>query len=180
MCVYPAKRKIDYTDLTNLIEETLRLREEEFSEQVNDVVCVNNMLVYFAVMAIIQNHDHLRKDYYLYRDPESKDYRWTIVPWDLELTFSHLWTQAFDVLEEDIFTEEPLDFGANGSPLNTLFSRLYATPAYREHFDAMVEHLLTSVFTLAFVNERIDNFLCRATLDIFADRNKRATSILTE
>jgi len=176
-CVYTRQKGIiDYTDLTTLIEETLLLDDDTFSEQINDVVSVNDMLVYFAVMAIMQNHDHLKKNYYLYRDPDSNDDRWTIVPCDLELTFGHLWTEAFDVLDEDIFTEEPLDFGANNSPTNALFTRLYAIPDYRKRFDAMVEHLLANVFTTAFVNERIDNFLCRATPDIIADRNKRATN----
>lgn len=174
-CAYSVQKgSLDYVDLIALIEETLQLPDEEFVLNVNDVVRVNDFLVYFAVMAIIQNQDHIKKNYYLYRDPELNDNRWTIFPWDLELTFGHLWTENNDVLDESIFTDEPLGFGAVTPPYNTLFSRLYAIPTYRQRFDEMVAHLIETVFTESFINERINNILCRASYDILADQSKRA------
>ena len=174
-CVYSLQKGVlDYTDLIALIEEALLLPEEEFELKINDIVCVNDMLVYFAFMAIIQNHDHIKKNYYLYRDPDLTDDRWTIFPWDLELTLGHLWTESNDVLDETIFTDRPLSFGATTPPTNALFNRLYAIPVYQQRFDEMVSHLLETVFTESFINERIDNILCRASYDIIADQNKRA------
>jgi len=174
-CVYAQQKgNLDYKDLKALIEETLLLPDDEFKRTINDVVRVNDMLAYFAFMAVVQNHDHIRKNYYLYRDPHADDDRWTIVPWDLELTLGHLWTETDDVLDENIFTDEPLDFGAVTPPLNALFVRLYAIDSYRRRFDGMVGHLTGTVFTGSFVDERIDEVLCGAAPDILADGNKRA------
>jgi hypothetical protein len=174
-CAYSLQKgQLDYADLIALIEESLQLPDNEFAEKINEAVRVNDMLAYFALMAVIQNHDHVKKNFYLYRDVAAADDRWTVFPWDLELTLGHLWTESGDVLDEHLFTDEPLGFGAVYPPQNILFTRLYNITAYRQRFEEMVDHFLKTVFTEAFINERIDNVLCRATPDILADGNKRA------
>jgi hypothetical protein len=176
-CVYEEQKgDLDYSDLIDLIEGTLMLPPSEFEWEINDVVNVNDLLVYYAAMAVIQNHDHLQKNYYLYRDPAAEDDRWTIFPWDLELTFGHLWTEADDVTGEEIFTEEPLDFGMCPGFCNVLFTRLLEIDDYKERFYEMILRLADQTFSAEFVDDRIENFLCRATPDILADPNKRATN----
>ncbi len=174
-CVYDQKKgDLDFQDLMDLIEGTLQLPEDELEAVINDTVNVNEMLVYWAVMAVIQNHDHIKKNYYLFREPHAEDDRWIIIPWDLELTFGHLWTEENDVLDERIFTDEPLTFGADGTFDNALFARLFGIEAYRNRFYEMVGYIVETTFTDEFIGERIDNALCRATPDILADENKRA------
>lgn len=178
-CVYDLKKgETDYADLRELIEWTLLLPEGDFEAIANDEINVNDALVYWAVMAVIQNHDHIRKNYYLYRDPDRDDDRWIIIPWDLELTFGHLWTEENDVLDEGIYTDEPLDFGAHPELgfWNEMLSRLYGVDDYRERFHELVGHILQTTFNADFIDERIDNVLCRGMADILADSRKRATN----
>jgi len=176
-CAYKLQKGTqDYTDLISLIQTTLQLPEEQFADVINDSLRVNDLLIYFALMAVIQNQDHIKKNYYLYHTTSSADNRWTIFPWDCELTFGHLWTEQYDVLDESIFTDSPLEFGALTPPFNTLFVRLYNIPAYRQRFNEMVLHLVNTVFTETFVNNCIDRILCKASPDILADKNKRATN----
>jgi hypothetical protein len=59
---------------------------------------------------------------------------------------------------------------------NELMTRILRIPSYRAEFMAFVRHIAADAFTDEFVNGRIDNVLCRATPDILADTNKRATN----
>jgi spore coat protein H len=177
-CVYPLQKgEEDYADLIDLIENILTLAPWDFQPIINDTVRVNDMLVYFAAMAVIQSQDHLKKNFYLFSDPASSDDdRWTIFPWDLDLTLGHLWTYQSDTLDETIFTDSPLDFGVCPGYCNVLFSKLMEVNTYRARFFQMVKRLTDTVFTNEFVKEHIDNFLCRAEPDILADTRKRATN----
>ncbi len=127
-----------------------------------------------AVMAVIQNHDHIKKNYYLYRDPESPDDRWVVFPWGLELTFGHLWSEENGVLDEAIITDASLDEGICPGFCNHLMTRLYDIPEYQDRFCELVEHVLSTTFNREFIDGRIDNLLCRAAPDLMADGRKRA------
>ena len=175
-CIYDHKQgDILYDDLIDLIENTLQLSDDAFEDTINQVLDVNEYLLYMATMAVIQNHDHIKKNYFLYRDPGVEDDRWVVFPWDMELTFGHLWSEENDVLEEAIYTDEPLDFGICPGFCNQLMTRLYNVPAYQVRFLQFVYHILETTFTEAFIDERIDNVLCRATPDLVADPLKRAS-----
>jgi hypothetical protein len=174
-CVYDQKKgEVEYTDLIEFIEETLQLPDSEFVEVIDQVVNIDEYLAYMAVMGVIQNHDHVKKNYYLFRDPYADDDRWIVIPWDLELTFGHLWTEENDVLDEGIFTNEPVIVGICPGFCNQLTTRIYETPKYQERFYEMVDYIVENGFTEKFIDERIDNVICRATPDILADPLKRA------
>jgi len=170
---------IDYDDLIHLIENTLAQGDGASREQVAVEVAIDDVLVFLAGMAVIQNHDHIRKNYYLYRDPVGADARWRLFPWDLDLTFGHLYTDDGDVLDERIFTDESLYFGERVPEhdfYNQLTTRLLAVPAHRSRFVEYAKHIAEDVLTDAFIDGRIDNFLCRATPDLLADTRKRAAN----
>ncbi len=174
-CVYDQKKgEVEYTDLIEFIEETLQLPDSEFAEVIDQVVDVDEYLAYMAVMGVIQNYDHTKKNYYLYRDPYAEDDRWIVIPWDLELTFGHLWTEENDVLDEGIFTNEPVIAGICPGFCNQLTTRIYEIPEYQDRFYEMVDYIVENGFTEDFINERIDNVICRATPDILADPLKRS------
>lgn len=170
---------IEYDDLIEFIERTLTLPNSEWEATVSSQVDVNEYLAWLAVMAVIQNHDHIRKNYYLYRDPVG-DARWHVFPWDLDLTWGHLWTEAKDVLDETLFAHESLFFGEqvpeHGGFQNQLMTRILQIGVYRARFVEFVRHITMDAFTEAFVSERIENVLCRATPDVLADTKKRATN----
>ena len=58
-----------------------------------DNIDIPALLNYNAVQAILHNNDHVNKNYYIYRDTEGTQ-RWTLLPWDLDLTFGRIWVGA--------------------------------------------------------------------------------------
>ena len=170
---------INYTDLIDLIEGTLTSKDASFESEISSKVKVNNVLVYLALLAVIQNQDHIKKNYYLYRDPEALDERWMFFPWDLDLSMGHLWSEQFDVLDERIITDASIYVGEKtefGSFYNPLFYRLWDVPEYKETYLRFINTLLERVFTIEFINSRIENVLCRGAPDIAGDNHKRASN----
>jgi hypothetical protein len=73
----------------NLLHEFLTsmdsLSGAELSAYVKKHVNAEDFAAYLAATALVMNSDHVGKNYYLYRD--SKTERWSMFPWDLDLTF---------------------------------------------------------------------------------------------
>ncbi|MCP4676341.1 MAG: hypothetical protein GY854_12680 [Deltaproteobacteria bacterium] len=172
------KGLVDYDDLIALIEDTLQLTERKWREAVTEEIDVNGLMVYMAAMAIIQNQDHIKKNYYIYRDYNG-DNRWTIFPWDMDISFGHLWTEESDILDETILTDEVLYIGIrvpDHDYYNQLMSRLWRVPEFDSLFRDYLDHIIDNVFTLEFIDARIDNALCLARPEIITDKRKRATN----
>tara|TARA_R110002096_G_scaffold42143_4_gene113700 strand:+ start:135637 stop:137238 length:1602 start_codon:yes stop_codon:yes gene_type:complete len=169
-----------WTDLIRFIEFTLLLPDAAFEQVIADEVQLNEYLRYLAVMAVVQNHEHIRKNFYLYRDPEGPVTSWMVLPWDLDLTFGHLWSEIDDVLDERLIVDADL-FVGEYSPerfgyYNQLADRVLAQPVLRERFLLLVAQLLDSAFTEEFVEGRIDYALCLLEPDLLADQAKRASN----
>lgn len=170
---------IEYTDLIELIEQTLSPGGVDAEQPIADSVAVGEVLAYAAVEALIQNQDHLRKNYYLYRDAAASDEGgWRFLPWDMDLTWGHLWSEENDILGEEITTDASLWMGLSDTPEawnhNALLHRVLREPVYAALFEEYVLHLMNDVFSEEFVEERIDNMLCRTTPELLADTKKRA------
>lgn len=167
-----------HADLIALIEDLLDLPYEQFIEKVEDEMDVDWCLRYLAIMAVLQNQDHVRKNYYLYRDTATTRYsRWMIFPWDLDLAMGHLWTEENDVLDESIFTDASPYVGKRVPEhtfYNQLMTQLWTSPEYDKVFWKHIRAALQSTFTPEFIDDRIDAALCRGTPDILADKKKRA------
>lgn len=78
----------DYTDLISLIEALAEAYETGDRGVVREHFQLPGLLDYLAVMGLIQNLDHVRKNYYLSPQPEPDGrLAWEMYPWDLDLTF---------------------------------------------------------------------------------------------
>ena len=170
--------KIDYSDLVALIEVALAWPEAEFAARIGQVVQVEEILRYLAAMAVIQNQDHIKKNYYLYRDTNAPDCRWRVIPWDLDLSFGRLWTPDKDILDDQIFVNGDLFAGEykGHSFYNELMERLWGVPALRQRYVQLVGHLLDEVFTEAFVAKRVQWATCQMQPDLLADSQKRSSN----
>lgn len=167
-----------HDDLVSLIEDALQRPDDELAATLPDAVAIDDVLAYFAAMAVLQNHDHIRKNYFLVRDPWAGDGRFRLWPWDLDLTLGHLWTEEGDVLDEDIFTDEPPTFGERVPEhdfYNQLLTRVLAVPAWRARFVDFVHRIAAVGLAPGVVDGWIDEALCRATPEILADERKRST-----
>ena len=118
----------------------------------------------------------MKKNYYIYRDPKAVDSRWSLIAWDLDLSFGHLWTKEGDVLDEQIFIDSDPYLGTYDGHdfFNQLVDRLLWVKRFRKRYRAFVAHLIAGPFSLAFLQPRIDNALCRMQPDLLADALKRA------
>jgi hypothetical protein len=170
---------IDYTDLRAFIEETLQLPNDMFVQVIEQELKVDDYIDYLAMMAAIQNQDHVRKNFYLYRDP-MRALGWRVMPWDMDLTFGHLWSDANDVLEEQIVTDADVFVGVRvperGGFYNQLIDRILTLPTYRARFLVRLKSLLASELTRSTADAMLSNAVCRATPDIIADQQKRANN----
>jgi hypothetical protein len=130
-------------------------------------------------MAAIQNVDHVRKNYYLYRDPAGAR-GWQILPWDLDLSFGHLWSEEAGVLDETIHSDADIFVGVKtpeqGGFYNQQITRVLGFPSYRASFRERVGQMLSQVVTRERAEADLQRMLRCATPDIAADRNKRATN----
>ncbi|MCO4768519.1 MAG: CotH kinase family protein [Deltaproteobacteria bacterium] len=172
---------IEYEDLVGLIEDRLSPEGVEYGLPPGEEIAVSDLLAYTAVMSVVQNQDHLRKNYYLYRDRRSADEsRWQAVLWDMDLTWGHLWTAENDVLDEGITWDGPVVVGDNdvidAFDHNALLHRVLLDDDVRDTLHDYILHLAYDVADPTFVEERLANVLCRITPEVLADRRKRASN----
>lgn len=168
---------IPYDDLLELAEWYLQLPDEELEPVLDDLVATDALTLYTAFMTVIQNHDHVRKNYYLYRDVRSEEGRWLVLPWDLDITFGHLWTEENDILDEQMFVDGDPWAGTKRPEhnfYNQLIERTLRVDRHRAAHLGHVQRLLGSVFTPEFVDGRLDNALCRILPEFASDTGARA------
>lgn len=88
----------EHTELIQLIEALVADYEEGDSEAVRRLFRLPGLLDHLAVMGLIQNLDHVRKNYYLSPQPEPDEpdgrLTWEMYPWDLDLTFGCVYDDA--------------------------------------------------------------------------------------
>lgn len=165
-----------YTDLIALIEETLQLPNSKLFALLDRQLKVGDWLLYAAVMTVLQNQEHLRKNYYVYRNPAHLDDRFWMLPWDLDLTWGHLWTPKNDVFDETIFSSLPPDKGSAKVDAG-FFNQLYRAldhPPWRQQWAALVERLAAQILDPAFLEPRLQYAVCLIGPDLLADTRKRA------
>ncbi|MBP47309.1 MAG: hypothetical protein CMH53_05170 [Myxococcales bacterium] len=166
----------DYEDLIKLIEIVLQLPKQTLQKDLNRVIQIDDWLVFLAIQAVIQNQDFIKKNYYLYRDPQAQDPRWTILPWDLDLSWGHLWTPQGDVLDETIFTDGSPFVGRDNGTLfyNQMVERIFEQPEFKTRYASFIEQVLNETFTAAWIDTEIKDTTCRFQLEWLSDPQKRA------
>jgi hypothetical protein len=94
---------------------------------------------YLAATVLMNDNDHVHKNYYLYRDSEG-DGEWLFLPWDKDLTFGRNYTLTGGVLNDSMWSStdpqcHPLFGDANhpkvDGPWNRLIDACYRTPRIR-------------------------------------------------
>jgi len=76
----------DYTDLFDLIQGINVAMGPAAVAYVYDSIDIPATINYIAVHAIIHDNDHMRKNYFVYRDTDGTG-RWSMHAWDKDLTF---------------------------------------------------------------------------------------------
>ena len=101
---YQKKTRLDegYEDLFNLIDGANNLSGQARRDFLFDNVDIAAMVNYMATNIVIHNTDFPHKNYFLYRDTEGTA-RWTMHPWDMDLTFGRNWQGT--VLNDEIWAD---------------------------------------------------------------------------
>jgi hypothetical protein len=108
-----------YSDLAELLDGIAGTAGAERTEFVFDRFDLPAQVNYLAAMALIHNNDHMAKNYFLYRDTEGTG-RWTMLPWDLDLTFGRMYQGS--VLNDEIWADTDVVPGRpDVSPSHPLF-----------------------------------------------------------
>jgi hypothetical protein len=112
----------DHTDLYNLLYGLNQLSGSARAAFLRDHVNIPDLLNYLAVTCVVHNNDHPAKNYYLYRDTLGTQ-RWSIHPWDMDLTFGRNYgAPTATVLCDGIWADnDAIDGRENVSPSHPLF-----------------------------------------------------------
>jgi spore coat protein CotH len=121
-------------DLTRLINFA---SDEQFADQIDTLLNLDNFTRYVAVCAAIVNLDSfvgIGHNYYLYLDPA--DNRWVFLPWDLNGTFGALGLAGP--------IDRQIEWGADtpATGYNRLVERVLAIPIWREMYRARLREVL--------------------------------------
>ena len=136
-------------DITDFARQVNRLSGDELRNYLFDNVNIPQVLNYLSATVIIQNNDQTAKNYFAYRDSDGTG-EWSILPWDLDLTFGLHFMSNDSILDDEIFADKD-DFrtfagatiwpshpfvGDQAHPANRswnrLFDALYQVPEIRE------------------------------------------------
>ncbi|MCA9169081.1 MAG: CotH kinase family protein, partial [Planctomycetales bacterium] len=185
-------------DLIEFVTQINSLAGEQLRNYVFDNVNIPSVLNYLATTAIIQNNDQMAKNYYLYRDSNGTG-EWSILPWDLDLTFG-LHFMSNDSILDDVIWADKDNFttfagvtiwpshpfvGDQEHPANRNWNRLidalYEVPEFREMYlrrlRTLMDELLQAPGTAMenrYFETQIDNYAQQMAADVQLDYDKWA------
>jgi len=151
-----------WADLRSLIEDAVwqdwleSTRLQTTTRRTAPLIAVDRYLDYLAAMGVLQNHDHVRKNYVLSRQDDGSGPKWEFYPTDLDMTFGCLWDEAAqDVICDSTTTNDAWDRGVlpdapAGYPVqafyNQLIQQVLRDPALQPRFQARICTLLAGPF----------------------------------
>ena len=109
-------------------------------------------LQYLSIMTVIQNLDHIRKNFIISRQMDTDgQLRWEVYPWDLDLSWGCLYTEEYLSLCEELTYDFPIEMGRilDGAPpsyptdglYNTLIERSLTPPLALSHYEELLCNL---------------------------------------
>jgi len=96
-----------------------------------------DLVNYMAINHFIQNTDFGHKNMYWYHD-NSGTGLWSVLPWDVDLTFGHKWNPTDLYFDNNLNTASELNNGG----WNNIMRRLTANPEFKEMHDARLRTLM--------------------------------------
>ncbi|WP_342513014.1 CotH kinase family protein [Sporosarcina sp. FSL K6-1522] len=115
---------------------------EDFEAEIAKYVHVDQYLRWLAGVVLMQNFDGFVHNYALYRNGETGLFE--VIPWDYDATWGR--DVEGEVMEEDYLRIEGF---------NTLTARLLDVRAFRGRYRELLEELLDSKFTVAYIEPKI-------------------------
>ncbi len=125
----------DYSDLIELIEGLNLIGPDSTFHFLAANFDLNRFMDFYTTQAVLQNSDLTFKNYYLHHDLDTD--RWTVIPWDVDLTFGYL-----SPFSDFFSTTQPIYVASS----NRLFGKVPSLPILRQlHFDRIRQLFATSL-----------------------------------
>jgi spore coat protein CotH len=142
----------DYSALFRLLDVLNNEPDETFPEKIEKVLDVDQVLRYLAVSTVLVHLDNyigMGHNYYLYE----VDGKFTIIPWDLNMSFGGFSSGVDRQHVIDFYIDEPTVGPVADRPL---VSRLLAVPSHLETYHGYLEELINGPFSPEVMEARID------------------------
>jgi hypothetical protein len=152
MCLKTNENKPDSSALFRLLEVLNKEPDETFAGEIEKVLDVDQVLRYLAVSTVLvhlDNYTGMGHNYYLYE----VDGRFTIIPWDLNMSFGNLNCNLSLDRIINFFIDEPTAGAVKERPL---VARLLSVPAFLETYHGYLAELIDGPFSYEVMASRID------------------------
>jgi hypothetical protein len=128
---------------------------------------------YFAIQSLIANRDYGQKNYYLYRDSNDTEL-WTLLPWDVDLSFGHQWNFSETYFDDDLVYTDGYFTNMGG---NHLINRLSSLPKFNEMYRRRLRSLMDEFYGApgsniedSYAANRFDELIAEIGADAVIDR----------
>ncbi|MCB1097170.1 MAG: CotH kinase family protein, partial [Verrucomicrobiae bacterium] len=121
-------RKADGRD--DIIDLYAGISQRDANEKrayIMDNIDIPKTVNYLATNLLPSNTDCCHKNYYLYRDTDQTN-EWTMLPWDLDLSWGRQWNGTDNYFDDKLFADRPIILGTNNGFVNAAL----ATPGVRD------------------------------------------------
>mgnify|MGYP001461246281 CR=1 FL=1 len=145
----------DHSSLFRLLDVLNNEPDETFPEEIEKVLDVDQVLRYLAVSTVLVHLDNyigMGHNYYLYE----VDGKFTIIPWDLNMSFGGFSSGVDRQLVINFYIDEPTVGAVSDRPL---VSRLLAVSSYLEIYHGYLEELINGPFSLEVMGAKIDELV---------------------
>ena len=101
-----------------------------------DNLDIADLTNYIAANIVMLNQDFGHKNMFWYRDTSGTEL-WSVLPWDVDLSFGHQWDSQFLYFNDTMYTT------GGFAALNDLFDRLYTSnPRFKQMFERRIRTLM--------------------------------------
>jgi hypothetical protein len=123
----------DYSDLIEFIQRLNYTSQDSLFLYISKHMNLDRLMQFYSTEVVLQNTDMTSKNWYLHHNLTTD--KWTIFPWDTDLTFGNIWP-----FSPTNTATEPIYLGT----INRLFGVIASTPMLRQlHFDRIRQELDT-------------------------------------
>ncbi|MEM7117114.1 MAG: CotH kinase family protein [Chloroflexota bacterium] len=147
-------REAGYEDIIAFVELVNNTPDDTFAYEIAQALDVPAYMRYYATLVLISHVDFTWHNTYLIHDPIMD--RWTVVPWDFDLT----WGGVLD--NQTLQGNYPINLGSHespdnyGMPPNVLITRLLNVPQYRHYYCQQLDLFMQSSFSVPTMSASID------------------------
>ena len=163
----------DNSDLQQVVDSE-SLSKSQGATWVYDHLDIATWANYFAFQSLIANRDYGEKNYYLYHDNNGTGL-WSIIAWDLDLSFGHQWNVSENYFDDDLIYNDDY-FAYQGG--NHLVARLRDdlpefTAMYRRRLRTLLDEFYGppgESIDDSYIVDRIDALIAEIGPDALLDR----------